>query len=119
MKRFLWYHGPTIFWAALIFVLSSIPSLKPPELGISIEDKLGHMLEFGVFGYFLQRSFNYMYNNSLRVYLIVFFIGVAYGGLDEIHQSFVIGREATLGDFYADTAGIVLSQAIFRIKMKI
>ena len=88
-------------------------------MGISVEDKLGHMVEFGVFGYLIQRSFNYIYNNSLWIYLIVLIIGAVYAGLDEVHWHFIKGREAELGDFYADTAGIVLSQAIFRIIRKI
>lgn len=113
MSRFVKVHGPTILWAVLIFVLSSIPSLRPPDIGFSLQDKLFHFLEFGVFGFFLQRSFAHVYGNRFRVYFIVLTVGAAYGALDEIHQSFVRGREAELFDFLADTTGIVFAQIVF------
>ena len=113
MKRGLWIHGPTVVWALLIFILSSIPSLKTPEVGISMQDKLAHVIEFGVLGFFLQKSLNHIYGSSSRIYLFVFLIGSAYAGLDEIHQSFVDGREAEVSDFIANSVGIVLSQSIF------
>lgn len=113
MKNFVKIHCPTLFMALLIFILSSIPSLKPPSLGFSFQDKLAHFLEFGIFGFFLQRSFNYLFANRFKVYCLVFLIGSAYGALDEIHQLFVSGREATVEDFIADTIGVIVSQILF------
>lgn len=113
MKRFLWIHGPAILWAMLIFILSSLPSLKPPNLGFSMQDKLSHLIEYGIFGVFLQRSFTSLYGNSLKSYLLAFLVGTAYAGLDEVHQTFVEGRSADFGDYCADTVGIVLSQLVF------
>lgn len=109
------YHGPTIFWAILIFVLSSISSLSSPDLGISLQDKWTHMIEFAIFGLLLQRSFVRVYGNRFPSYFVAFIIGVIYGGLDEIHQSFVEGREADIIDFYADTIGIFVALILFYI----
>jgi len=119
MKNFVKVHGPTLFMALLIFTFSSIPSLKPPNLGFSFEDKMAHFLEFGTFGFFLQRSFNYLFVNNSKVYSFVFLIGSAYGALDEIHQLFVSGREATVGDFIADTIGIIASQILFWVGKRV
>ena len=118
MRRFLWIHGPSIAWALLIFILSSIPSLKMPEVGFSLQDKLAHIIEFGILGFFLQRSFTHQYGKSFRITLCVFLVGTAYGGLDEVHQSFVRGREAGIGDFIADSMGVLLSQVIYWIVYK-
>ncbi len=115
MKHFFVYHGITIFWAILIFVLSSIPSLSSPDLGIALQDKWIHMVEFGVFGFLLQRSFVRLYGNRFRNYFFTFVVGVAYGALDEIHQSFVQGREADIIDFYANTIGVSVSLAFYYI----
>jgi len=89
-----------------------------PEVGFSMQDKLAHLIEFGILGFFLQRSFNHQYGKSFRITLCVFLAGTAYGGLDEVHQSFVSGREAGIGDFIADSMGILLSQIIFWIVYK-
>lgn len=119
MKSFVKVHGPTLFLALLIFTLSSIPSLKPPNLGFSFEDKVAHFLEYATFGFFLQRSFNYIFVNNPKVYWLVFLVGSAYGALDEIHQLFVTGREATVGDFIADTIGILVSQIFFWVGKRV
>ena len=111
--QFLWIHGLTLLWAVLIFVLSSISYLKPPDIGMIWQDKLGHILEFGVFGFLLQRSFNHLKSNVLRVYLVVLILGTVYAGLDEIHQSLVAGREADVADFISDIIGIALGQWLF------
>lgn len=115
MKHFLIYHGITIFWAILIFVFSSISSLSSPDLGISLQDKWTHLVEFGIFGFLLQRSFVLICGNRFRSYFFTFIIGVVYGALDEIHQLFVDGREADIIDFYADTIGIFVSLVLYYI----
>lgn len=115
MRRFFVYHGPTIFWAILIFFLSSIPSLSGPDLGIALQDKWTHMVEFGIFGLLLQRSFVRIWGNRFQSYLFAFVVGVAYGGLDEIHQLYVDGREADILDFFADTIGIFMALVLYYI----
>ena len=92
--------------------------MKLPETGFSLQDKLAHGVEFGVFGFFLLRSMNHLYGNEFKIYVFVFLVGTAYGALDEIHQMFVQGREASMGDFIADSAGIVLSLMISWISNK-
>ncbi len=113
MSRFVKVHGATVLWAVLIFALSSVTSLEPMDIGFRFQDKLAHFLEFGVFGFLLQRSFNQFYGNRFKGYLLVFIGATFYGVLDEIHQSFVPGREADVSDFLADTIGIIVAQVIF------
>lgn len=118
MSRVIKIHGATLVWAVLIFVLSSIPNLHPPDFIFSIKDVWIHAIEYGIFGYVLQRSGRDLFGRHFWVYLLVIAVGVLYGGLDEVHQSFVDGRESTWADFYADSLGILFGTVIFIIHKK-
>jgi len=113
MKPSVRVHGPTIGYILIIFIISSVPSLRGPELGFQLQDKVLHVLEFGFLGILLQRSIYYQYNITLKSVIWVLILGIGYGGFDEIHQSFVIGREASVGDFFADAVGILLACLIY------
>jgi VanZ family protein len=113
MKRFLRAYGPAVAYAALIFTFSSIPSLKSPDLGISFEDKIYHLIEYAGFGFLLQRGIDGSRGRSLKRILLVFIIGAGFGASDEIHQLFVPGRQCDLFDFFADAAGFTAGQALF------
>jgi VanZ family protein len=115
MKRFLRIHGPSVAYASLIFILSSIPTLKAPDLGISFEDKIYHILEYAGFGILLQRGTEMSGGRSLKRLLSISVLGVCYGASDEIHQLFVPGRECDLVDFFADAAGVLSGQALFLV----
>lgn len=127
----------TFFYALIIFYLSSQPDLAPPfdlrllysfyerarESGFGFlgyifypiaryPDKFIHFLLFTGFGLLLNLSFRFYILKNWRIYLFSASVGTIYGILDEIHQSFVPGRSATVGDLYADIAGILFSQII-------
>ena len=46
--------------------------------------------------------------SALRVFLIAAVVGLCYGISDEVHQSFVPGREASVFDVLADGVGSVV-----------
>ncbi|MFN2471101.1 MAG: VanZ family protein [Gaiellaceae bacterium] len=89
---------PVVAWAAVIFVLSSIPSLGT---GLGTWDlalrKLAHVTEYAVLGALLARAL------SEPVALLS---GLAYAISDELHQTFVSGREGTARDVFFDAAGV-------------
>ncbi|MBN2105056.1 VanZ family protein [bacterium] len=97
----------------LIFILSSIPSVKPPDLGINAEDKIAHVLEYAVLGTLLARTAHFKYPFSFRLFLMIFFIGALYGISDEIHQAFVPNRFSSPWDALADAVGVFVGQAIY------
>ena len=105
------YKGPAIAFALLIFVLSSFPGDKLPEIGINFSDSLIHFVEFGLFGIFLYRAFRYPFPFS-KPYLMTLCVGIPFAILDEIHQLFVPGRYCELSDFFADTLGLVVFAGI-------
>jgi VanZ family protein len=92
---------PVVLWAALIFTLSSIPDLGT---GLGTWDlvlrKIAHAAEYAVLGFLLLRALG----NELAGLAG----GIAYAISDEIHQSFVPGRQAAVRDVLVDTAGVAV-----------
>jgi VanZ family protein len=71
-----------------------------------LKDKAAHLIVYGVLGTFLVRSFTHVDRFKHRVAGAVLIVGIVYGGLDEIHQYFVPGRESSVYDFLADGVGV-------------
>jgi VanZ family protein len=98
---------PVVVWAAVIFTLSSIPSL---DTGLGVWDtvlrKAGHMTEFAILGALLLRA--------LGRELPAFAAGVAYAVTDEVHQHFVEGRHASALDVALDAIGVAIGILLFR-----
>ena len=93
-------------YCGLIFYLSSLPSEElplPPLFWWS--DKVLHALEYAVLSFLLGRALGI---EGRKGVLIAVVIASLYGHTDEFHQSFVPGREATAGDWLADTVGAAL-----------
>lgn len=92
---------PVVVWAAVIFTLSSIPSLTT---GLGFWDillrKAAHMTEYAILGALLLRALD-------RV-VPAFVVGVLYAVTDEIHQHFVRGRYASPVDVLIDAAGVAI-----------
>ena len=107
---------PAILWAALLFVLSSIPSAALPRLSLQVKDLIMHFAAYSVFGYLLALAIIQTSGRAHRKLLIlVFIIGMAYGASDELHQKFVAGRTCSVSDFLADCAGILFGMAVFML----
>ena len=122
MTKNIWnskYALPAIFYAGLIFFLSSLPSSVVPNLGISFGDLIIHFLEYSVFGYFLALAIMQSPTKiNWKNFLAVFIIGSLYAASDEYHQSFVEGRFSEVNDFLADSAGVILGLVMFVIRAK-
>lgn len=114
MKKNARAHLPTLLFAVLIFVVSSIPDLDTPDLGFEMEDKVYHFLEYFIFGFLLSRSGHALQSRlKYPLFWMVFLTGTLYAASDEIHQYFVPGRECDVRDFAVDVVGIVLGQTIY------
>ena len=97
-----------IAWAGVIFYLSSQSSIDTPSL-FPGQDKLFHMIAFGVLGFLFMGSMKTTTSGyrTGQVWLVVVLV-VLYGLLDEFHQYFVPGRTVEIYDALADTAGALL-----------
>jgi VanZ family protein len=122
MIKFARFHVPVILFMIVIFFLSSIPDLTPPNLGIKPQDKVYHFIFYAFFGFFIARSFFFQDSSlSLKRNFLIFsmLFGSLYGLSDEIHQYFVPGRMMSYGDFMADFLGVMAGAAFFSMRYRI
>jgi len=97
-----------VSWAALIFYLSSQPSIDAPMLFLW-QDKLFHLVAFGVLGFFVMGSLQASHNGYQpgQLWLVALAV-MLYGVSDEFHQYFVPGRSVDVYDVLADALGGLL-----------
>ena len=112
--RFPWIHISdrayriaTVLYMALLFTLSSIPTLPLPRI-IRYEDLILHAIAYGVLYMLASQAFP-----RTSAWMILLFV-VVYGLSDEIHQWFVPGRVCDPLDFAADCAGGTIAMVISR-----
>ena len=101
-----------LLWAALIYYLSDQPSVDIKPM-FAHQDKLLHLAAYFVLGFFtmgIMRASRTGYRAS-QAWLVIMLVGL-YGLLDEYHQSFVPGRNASSLDFVADFAGGLLGAGL-------
>ncbi len=96
----------TAGYMGLIFFLSSRSGVDLPELP-KYSDKIVHACVYFVLAYFFSVAFS---KSGVRKYLVAVVIisATLYGITDEIHQLFVPGRYASVGDVVADFTGAFL-----------
>jgi len=93
------YRFLALAWAAIIFYLSSQPGSQvgiPPPW-----DKLAHFGAYALLSLLLVKG-----GFSAPTAVI---LASLYGAGDEWHQSFVPGRDASIGDVLADAAGALFA----------
>jgi VanZ family protein len=106
--------GPAAFWAVVLFFLSE--TQPDSDLAwLAINDKVIHLGLYFVLGGTLSWG---GWKASWNFPVLLLLLGVAYGVLDEWHQSFVPGRDPSLGDVLADTAGVILGFFIIRLYLQ-
>jgi VanZ family protein len=109
VRRLAWIVA--VAYACVIFYLST--QTNPlPTLTAHVWDKLLHLIEYGGLGLLLGVALQQQPQLSWRDVLFwTALAGFLYGGSDELHQSFVPGRDAEVGDMLADTLGCFLGGA--------
>ncbi len=120
VKKFLKLWLPVIAYAMLIFYFSSLEGPFETKFKIANIDKLIHLLEYLVFGFLLMRAIRLSGAKiSVKVaILMTFLIGFLYGVTDELHQSVVPGRFATVSDSIFDSIGSLAGAIIWRVNGK-
>ncbi|MBI5855868.1 MAG: VanZ family protein [Nitrospirae bacterium] len=114
----LWYWGPVVGYAVLIFTLSSLSGSEMPFslFPIPYNDKILHALVYGGLALLALRAFRHAAGLIGARYALVLAVVVAalYGMSDELHQVFVPNRHADVWDWVADTAGATLAIWIWK-----
>ena len=96
-----------VAYVLAIHRLSSIPDLPPePDSVVRLAFNLGHVPLFAGLAFCLLQSLPGLGRAWGTRYGLAFALSAACGALDEWHQSFVPGRDCSLGDFLLDLAGI-------------
>ena len=126
MRRIIRY-GPLVAWAVLIFIGSSdllsashtgsflrglswlFPNASDATLNLIhfVVRKASHFTEYAIFAWLAARAFRTSRRDVLRQrwFLISLLLVIAYALSDELHQSFVSTRTASIYDSAIDTAG--------------
>jgi VanZ family protein len=115
-KQYIYYHFPWQLMAVVLFVLSSISGEDLSAYTFEVSDKLIHFMVFGILGVLMFRSFKISSRIRIRKNAFSFAVlaAIIYGGLDELHQLFVPGRFASIGDWIADILGILIMILLYR-----
>ena len=112
MGRWLFVWGPAVSLMAAIFAVSSVPNLDTTSSGIS--DKTLHFWTYGALGVLLVRALAGAAWTGVtsRAASLAWVMAVAWGALDEWHQSTVPGRSLSGRDLVADAIGAALAVAV-------
>jgi len=115
------YFAPAILYVGLIITLSSLNQRLVSNYSWGIEDFILHALEYHFYGVTLiwavLREKSWLELKSS--YRLAVSIGAISAIADEIYQSFVPSRYATMEDVVADIFGVILSIITFSLIMKI
>ncbi|WP_313431065.1 VanZ family protein [Siminovitchia terrae] len=124
-KRQIWLVA-AIAWAVAIFIATHSPSstggntqfLIKKLLGLSSEEavlinvvfrKLVHLGAFGLLAVLLFNSF------EKRKFLLAWMITALYAATDELHQSFVPDRTASIWDVGLDSLGALIALGLIKM----
>ncbi len=110
LSKFLKLWLPVFVWAVFIFYLSSIPDLKTSLKFDFILRKISHVVEYLILVFFLYRALIGSFNNIniLRLFVYPASLSFLYAITDELHQSFVPGRNCSIQDVLIDSVGILI-----------
>jgi VanZ family protein len=104
-----WPWLPVVLIALGIFLGSSVAGTSLPRLGFAGQDKLVHLGEYGLLGFFARRALVRWLGDGPRTrtasVLAAMAVAFVYGLSDEFHQSFVPGRSVEALDVLADVTG--------------
>lgn len=106
---------PVLSMTGLIFFLSSLPGSEVPGLLFPGSDKLLHGAAYAALAAaaLVAVPDNLRRCRPFRAVLLVFLFSFLYGISDELHQSFVPGRDASFPDVAADAAGAALAVSVW------
>jgi VanZ family protein len=103
LKASFSYWFLTFGYMGLIFYLSSLKGYDLPSL-FQWADKLIHLILYLPFAFLLSLSLS---KSGVKRYIFLqaFLIVLLYAISDEIHQSYIPGRDASITDIIADSLG--------------
>jgi len=114
VRRIVSLWGPVVAFAAALFFLSGQNRIPGSEY---VWDKLLHAIGYGAFALLILRAAHGGFGPLVpKATAIAFALTVGYGITDEIHQSFVPGRDSSALDVVADAVGFALAAAALFVR---
>jgi VanZ family protein len=111
---------PFFLATVAIFIASHQSKIEIPNVNIWDFDKILHLIAYFVYTILLMIYLNGNFDLTKgKILLITFGIATVFAISDEIHQSFIPGRTASVYDFLADLIGIALAMFFHRKVPKI
>ncbi|HEX9641683.1 MAG TPA: VanZ family protein, partial [Candidatus Krumholzibacteria bacterium] len=99
----LTYALPVWIWIGAIFCASSIPGPALQRVGIEVADKLAHATEYAILGFLVYRQQRRQFFRPLAVGIgIAWLAALVVGGVDELYQGLIGGRDRDFADWVAD-----------------
>ena len=104
------------WWVAMLLVTSVPGDMVPtlPDLGFRI-DRVVHFGMYAVQGVLIARALG---RRVPAVLLLAWLVLSVVGALDEVHQMWMPGREAEVGDWMMDTLGAGAGLALATLAMR-
>jgi len=102
---------PAVVWAAAILAVSSYPRMALAPSMFPGCDKILHFIEYSILGMGLR----YWSGGGKPLFVLG---GVGFAAVDEFHQKYVPGRHASVFDWAADLAGVLVGFLIYGFFMK-
>lgn len=104
---------PVVGWCAVIFTLSSIPTLPSPKIiwWDFLLKKTAHVVEYALLYFLVFRALTGKEKQTGKSkYWLAFGFCLVYALSDEYHQSLVPGRHCKLMDVGFDSLGMLVSR---------
>jgi len=133
-----WRYAPLALWAVLIFVGSGdvlsgshtsillravrwlFPNVRDESLGVFhlLVRKAGHLTEYAILATLAARAFRASAHDLLRRhwFWVSLLLAIAYALSDELHQSFVPSRTASIYDSLIDSVGALIALTIIWLR---
>ncbi len=113
------YRLPVLAFCAVIFWQSHFPSVIAGPPIVPFADKIMHLGAYTVLGLLCLRWLAREVPGAKKGKIILagFVLTSLFGLSDEFHQSFIIGRTASVYDFMADCAGAALGSWIWTLPL--
>lgn len=104
-----------LVWLALIWILSSIPSMDLPSVRILSFDKILHFGVYFVLGFLLNRWLRKI-GYSKQTTNIIYALLLLNAALDEWHQVLIPGRSVSIWDLGANFLGVAVARLTLNYK---
>ncbi len=103
-----------VLFSGGIFWLSHQPSLRLIPPLFPLQDKVFHAGEFFFLGIAIYLNRDIF--GRWRKWFLMALAGILWGAIDEVHQSFIVGRDCSTGDFLADCVGILAALILLSLR---